>query len=139
MQSFCANSPRCNDCDKKLQHYPEDTKTWLYNRLLEIVGDLHVEQYFQYIWAVRQKVRHRTAHTSAHPTAEHIVLPQGETVYDLKKVIGDYDKDRTALDALLYATHDIARYLLLNQIYGYKIFPIISELHAVRIIAQPES
>lgn len=137
-QDFCSEKFECPECGRVGQHYPMEGKEWMLSRLKGITGsDEAAEHYLKYIWAVWQKIRNPTAHTSRHPTARYVEPEVGQTVYDLKRTLGDYDKDTTALDALVRGMGDVARYLLLDKLYDTKTFPGISQLNVVRIQATP--
>lgn len=137
-QDFCAEKFECPECHRIGQHYPVDGQEWMLQRLEDITGSAEAaEQYLGYIWPVWQKIRNPTAHKSKHPTAKYVEPDVGHTIYDLKRSLGDYDKDTAALDALVHGLHDVARYLLLDKLYGIKVFPGVSQLNVVRTQTSP--
>lgn len=133
-QPQCSSRPTCSDCKKEISHNSMPALDWIKKRVGELTDNADsCEQYIEYIWGVRQKIRHKTAHASAHPTAKHVLQSKRHVVYDLKKSIGDYDRNSTALLALVNGIHDIARCLLLSHIFGLKVFPSIGPLQSVRL------
>lgn len=102
----------------------------------EIIGNDEISsQYAEYIWVVWNKIRNKTAHESIHPNAQYVLREESHVIYDVKKAIGDYDKDTAALDALIYSVGDIARYLLFDKLFDLKVFPVIRPLHSKRIVS----
>lgn len=126
--AHCSRQSKCDVCGRQMLHYPMGSKDWIKSRLVEIVGqEAKAEHYLELIWAVRQGVRHVTAHTSAHPTAEFVIPAIGDTIYDTAMAVGGFRSDNEALEALVYKTRDVARILLLNHVFQTGVFPDIKE------------
>lgn len=133
---FCSNQHKCEVCKREnIQHRPISQAKWLRQRLGEIIGDEEtVKHYEAIIFAVRQNIRHDTVHNAIIPSAEQMFKTEpGVTVYDLKRSIGDYDKDHSALSSLLHMLNDVSRYLLLDRLYGLQIFPHPRPLNVLTI------
>jgi hypothetical protein len=127
-QPFCDEIHQCATCKKtQLQHYPIAAKKWSEDRLLEIVGDAEkAEQYMKVIWAVRQNIRHKTAHESAYPYERPASeLQKGDNEFDIDTVVTSFKKDSHALTALKDNMHEVTRILLLDDVLHTKIFPDI--------------
>lgn len=123
---FCPEQHECSTCKKEhIQHRPVSQAKWLRQRLEELMpGQKAMKTYEAVIYAVRQKIRHDTVHSAIIPTAEEFSKTEpGVTVYDLKRSIGDYEKDHHALDSLLYMLADVSRYLLLDRVFNLQIYP----------------
>lgn len=126
MQQFCAEHHHCKKCGKAtINHYPMSQFEWTKSRLTEIIGsDEIAETYRAVIWAVRQKIRHDTVHSALTPDAEQGLPQESDRVlFDLERSIGNYKEDHHAVESLIHMLADIARYLLLDDIYSLKIFP----------------
>lgn len=125
-QPFCSVQHECEKCGKSnITHNPLSEVDWIHKRLLELVKDEQtVSSYESVILAVRQKIRHSTVHSSIVPTAERdfAAMSPGLTVYDLKRSIGNYDKDHHALDSLIHMLSDVARNLLLERLFNLDLF-----------------
>lgn len=132
-QSYCCQL-ECDRCHKTPPHYALSGFEWLSRRMNEIVKNEEVaKQYIEYVWAVWQSIRNKTVHSSLHPTAQYVLQEEEYVVYDVKKALGDYEADSTALSALVHSMGDIARYLLLDRLFDLKVFPGISPLQSKRL------
>ncbi len=125
-QTFCGEQHQCEKCGTaNICHYPTSPFEWTKNRLIEITGsDEIAEAYRAVIWAFRQKIRHDTVHSALTPSARE-GLPQDEdrVLFDLERSIGNYKTDHHAVESLTCMLADIARFLLLDDIYQLGIFP----------------
>ena len=125
-QRPCLEVHQCEKCaTANIQHYQKTQFEWIKERLTEITDSADMaETYRAIIWEVRQKIRHDTVHESLTPAAEQ-ALPQEEdrVLFDLDRSIDNYKKDHHAVESLIHMLADVARYLLLNDVYRLKIFP----------------
>lgn len=126
---------KCNKCHNSDPHGAMLASDWLSHRINEIVDNEETaKQYIDYIWAVYNSVRNNTVHSSLHPTAQYVIQEEEHVIYDVKKALGDYETDSTALSALVYIMGKIARYLLLGRLFDLGVYPEISPLKSSRIM-----
>ncbi|OGD97616.1 hypothetical protein A3A49_01695 [Candidatus Curtissbacteria bacterium RIFCSPLOWO2_01_FULL_38_11b] len=130
-QPYCSNNLNCEVCNRTgLPHSPQSSYDWIAARINELVSNVKVAtDYTSVIVSVWKHIRNDTVHNSAFPSAV-FEFPQkaDKIVYDVKRSIGDYDKDATALMSLNHLTHDVARYLLLDKVFHTEIFPSLRPL-----------
>lgn len=135
-QKFCVciGPVECNFSRKEVLHKQLSEKDWINARLSKIISDPNVlEEYLAVIWKVRQGIRHKTVHQSILPSSQYITQEDYEVVYDWERVKDNWKDDSTALLSLKLGISEIARYLLLNKLFGINFFPSLKPLHSVRI------
>ncbi len=136
-QSHCTilECPECKRTD--VHHYALTENEWYEKRIKELVPDNPEAQasYLEIIKVVKKYIRNKTIHSSDTPSAnEYAPSIKGETiVYDLERIIGDYLNDPIALTALIHLLKDVARFLILDRLFGLKIFPTPSHLRSTTI------
>ncbi len=116
------------------KHNQLSQRDWIQQRLLEITSDPEVvSTYFQVIWEVRQKIRHKTVHEGSVSEASFVQQPEGEIIWDWAKTSAEWDTNSIALWNLETQIKQIARNLLLNKIFNLQLFPKLRPMHSVRI------
>ena len=124
----------CPVCNKSIPHHSLSENKWIENRLAEIMGNnKNTNEYLKVILAVRDKIRHSTVHSAVHPTAEEVEAPLGSDEFTTDRSIKEFKTNSTALFALKHNLQDIARYLLINRVFGLSTFPKLRSIKTFRI------
>lgn len=144
IESIIGKPPECKEelvCSihGKINHNNSNQLDWIKQRLSEIISDAdRVDEYLKVIWDIRQKIRHKTVHEGLMPQSVYEPERDGENgdevVYDWTKTSSEWNKNSIALFSLKNQISHIARYLLLNKIFGLKIFPQIKPIRTKRIV-----
>lgn len=144
IETIAGNVPKHSDtlrCSKTakeipLPHNDMSPKEWFKQSLSKAISnEPTLNEYLDLIVTVRDKIRHELVHASSTPDARHVSQVGGGTiVYDWPMTKAEWGSDATALLSLEIGIRKIARYLLLNRIFGLSLFPLIQPLHSTRIV-----
>lgn len=130
----CSGEVKCNVHGKLFPHNAMPTQEWIKHRLSEIISDpKRVNEYFSVIWEVRQKIRHQTVHEGIIPKSRFIQQDEKEIIWDWAKTSKEWQTNSTAFSNLENQMHTITRNLLLNRLFGFKLFLALRPLHSVTI------
>lgn len=134
---WCSKKFDCGCCGRKeVQHYKYSSDDWLNESLLKIIGDSGVaDEYFQIIKEVFKKIRHGAVHRGMPPSAKESVNPEeGKTkIYDINSTLSGYKSDTTALLSMKILMREITRFLLLDHIFKFRVFPRLKYLRSTSI------
>lgn len=135
LQDFCKEVYECITCKKESLHKPLVEADWIKKRMLDIIGDQgRADEYSKVIMSVRDLIRHKALHESLYPSAKYILQNQSKIIYDIEKAKTYFKEDSTALSSIESQIQDVARYLLINKIFDFHIFPHISPIISQRIV-----
>lgn len=131
---LCEEKVTCTFHGTLYKHNELSPKDWIKQRLADIVPDATIAaEYLAVVLEVRKSIRHKVAHEGAVPQARFIEQEMGEIVYDWLRTSAEWKTNSAALLSLKLQIDEIARYLLLNKIFGLTIFPQLLPLRSIRI------
>ena len=116
----------CETCGRKVHHSTKDPNIQWNNLIFNHIKSKKVsQQYRDILDAARWKIRNNTVHNGLMPLLERASesLPDGVTEITASKAVKSYLTDKTSLDSLIDHLHQICRYVLLNELTTFKIFP----------------
>ena len=127
-REFCSETMDCSQCSlRQRQHYPSPTDKWLKKSLCVSMGQsAWCDAYFKIISTCRNKIRHKVVHeakmseaTTPEPVNSNRV---GQIDYTPEKAVAEFEENKHALNALSGMLESITWYLLMNHLFGHKIF-----------------
>ena len=134
----CGHQATCPTClkDAEFQHNIENPKDYITKKIEERIIDRDTAgTYAKVILEIREKIRHKTAHEGVISTARYIVQEEREITYDWERVQSNWQNDKSSLMALRLNMDNIARLLLINEIFKLNIWPPLRTLHSLRIVS----
>jgi hypothetical protein len=91
-------------------------------------------EYLVVINTAYNQIRYPTAHAGVMPVPEYLMPEIGTTeTYDIKRTIGEFPTDWSALYGLLMSVEFVTRYLLLDKLFQLNTFPRLLPLNVTRI------
>ncbi len=126
----------CPVCNKHLQpHRQGNEKAWRESYLSSLVPDQEIrDEYLDVINTAYNEIRHPTAHAGVMPVPEYLLPEIGTTeTYGIKRTIGEFPADWSALYSLLTSVESVTRYLLLNKLFQLHTFPKLLPLNVTTI------
>lgn len=130
---------KCEICGKGLKHLINDvSKEWDDIVFKHITNKKIRNQYRQVLDEARWRIRNDTVHNGGEPGKtmwKSDPLPNGVTEFTTEKSLAGYKSDRNSLDSFVEQLRQACRYILLNQIIGQDIFPLLKgiEVHSFTI------
>ncbi|MFL5662813.1 MAG: hypothetical protein ACJ8BW_15895 [Ktedonobacteraceae bacterium] len=126
----------CPVCNKQLQpHRQSSEKAWRESYLTSLIPDQIIRnEYLDVINTAYNEIRHPTAHAGVMPVPEYLLPEIGTTeTYDIKRTIGEFPANWSALYSLLMSVEFVTRYLLLDKLFRLNTFPKLLPLNVTRI------
>ncbi len=140
IEAIIGEVPKCPEilvCSKHGQTFPHNDippKDWIKTSLSRLIPDSAISnEYFEVIWEVRQKIRHKVVHTGAVSNAKSIQQDEEEITWDWARVSSTWNSDNIALLGLKLHLSKIARNLLLSTVFGLNIYTPLTSLKSKSI------
>lgn len=128
--SFTCSEPGCS---RTVSHRIKSEAKWREDYLAGIGVETQIrDEYIQVIATAYNEIRNKTAHPGMVDLPEYPVIEDSDS-YDVARSTVEFGSDKFALENLVIMTHDVVRYLLLNNLFSLSVFPKLRKLNVVHI------
>jgi len=136
---FCINEDVvCPDCSRNWgAHHNIGMGAWLQAKLYDRIENRDIRtQYKKIIGTARNQIRHKNIHEGLTPTALSPSLPTGPFSYNTSQSVKYYTDDKFALQSVIQHLQEITRFMLLNKVTGFEIYPELRGVHGYSIVTE---
>jgi hypothetical protein len=115
-------------------HYAMPRRKWTREVLEKRISDDAIVEEYDSVIDTGIRLRNKMAHTPLFDRSTYPELSPGERLtYEVERVLDEYEHDAHALLSLLISLRTIARYLLLDKVFGTRYFARLRPLYVASV------